>query len=174
MMNAKQAPPEAAVEEGTEQEQELEAAGQPEASEAGASEDDQGIGARVTAVFTAAEKAGQHIVALAREEAEDILRQARAEAEAYLREQKLQADKDVEQIFGDARRKADAIEEGARVAARQVEDDARIRKERLREEARLIEERIAWAKEGLVEVDERLQQVFLDNEPSASPPGSNS
>jgi hypothetical protein len=50
-----------------------------------------------------------------------------------------------------------------------VEDDARIRKERLREEARLIEERVAWAKDGLTEVDERLQQVFLDNETPAPP-----
>jgi len=166
----KQAPPEAAVEEGTEEEQEVE----PQAPEAGASEDDQGIGARVTAVFTAAEKAGQHIVTLAREEAEDILRQARAEAEAYRREQKLQADKEVEQIFADARRKADSIEHDARMSARQVEDDARVRKERLREEARLIEERVQWAKDGLAEVDDRLQQVFLDNEPPASSSDSDS
>ena len=171
-MNAKQAPPEAAVEEGTEEE--LDAQAEPEAPEARASDDDSGIGARVTAVFTAAEKAGQHIVTLAREEAEDILRQARAETDAYLREQKLQADKEVEQIYSDARRKADAIEEGARASARQVEDDARIRKERLREEARLIEERIAWAKDGLIQVDERLQQVFLDNETPASSSGTDS
>jgi predicted ATPase len=160
-MNAKEAPPEAAVDEGVEEEQEVEAP----AAEVVTSDDDQGIGARVTAVFTAAEKAGQHIVTLAREEAEDIRRQARAEAEAYQREQKLQADKEVQQIFSDARRKADAIEEEARIASRQVEDDARVRKERLREEARLIEERIAWAKEGLVEVNDRLEQVFLENEP---------
>ena len=161
-MNAKEAPPEAAVDEGVE-EQEVEAP----AAEVETSDDDQGIGARVTAVFTAAEKAGQHIVTLAREEAEDIRRQARAEAEAYQREQKLQADKEVQQIFSDARRKADAIEEEARIASRQVEDDARVRKERLREEARLIEERIAWAMEGLVEVKDRLEQVFLENEPLA-------
>jgi hypothetical protein len=129
-----------------------------------ASDDDQGIGARVTAVFTAAEKAGQHIVTLAREEAEDILREARAEAEAYLREQKIAADKEVEGIFAEARRKAEAIEAGSRAASRQVEDDARIRKDRLREEARLIEERIAWAKEGLTDVNQRLEEVFLDNE----------
>jgi len=162
-MNAKEAPPEATVDEGVDEEQEVEAP----AAEVETSDDDQGIGARVTAVFTAAEKAGQHIVTLAREEAEDIRRQARAEAEAYQREQKLQADKEVQQIFSDARRKADAIEEEARIASRQVEDDARVRKERLREEARLIEERIAWAKEGLVEVNDRLEQVFLENEPLA-------
>jgi hypothetical protein len=133
-----------------------------------ASDDDQGIGARVTAVFTAAEKAGQHIVTLAREEADDIRREARAEAEAYLREQRLEADKEVQKIFADARKKADVIEAEARSRAQQVEDDARVRKDRLREEARLIEERIAWAKEGLVEVDERLQEVFLDSEPLAA------
>jgi ribonuclease Y len=167
-MNAKGAPPEAPVDEEVD-EQQIDATPEVEASE-----DDSGIGARVTAVFTAAEKAGQHIVSLAREEAEDIRREARAEAEAYLREQKLLADKEVEQIFADARRKAEAIEEGARIAARQVEDDARVRKERLREEARLIEERIGWAKEGLAEVSDRIEEVFLENEPLASQPDSDS
>jgi hypothetical protein len=167
-MNANGAPPEAPVKEGVEKEQQqVEAT--PEASE-----DDSGIGARVTAVFTAAEKAGQHIVTLAREEAEDIRREARAEADAYLREQKLQADKEVEQIFADARRRAESIEEDARIASRQVEDDARVRKERLREEARLIEERIAWAKEGLGEVNDRLEEVFLESEPLALQPDSDS
>jgi len=167
-MNAKGAPPEAPVDEEVEGQQ-IEATPEVEASE-----DDSGIGARVTAVFTAAEKAGQHIVTLAREEAEDIRREARAEADAYLREQKLQADKEVEQIFANARRRAESIEEDARIAARQVEDDARVRKERLREEARLIEERITWAKEGLGEVNDRLEQVFLENEPFASQPDSDS
>jgi F0F1-type ATP synthase membrane subunit b/b' len=158
-MNAKSAPPEETVEEREE------LAG-PEVdetplAETAASEDDQGIGARVTAVFTAAEKAGQHIVTLAREEADDIRREARVEADAYLQQQKVEADQEVERILAEARRKAEAIEADARLAARQVEDDARVRKERLREEARLIEDRIAWAKEGLVEVNERLQQVFL-------------
>ncbi|HEY7003965.1 MAG TPA: hypothetical protein VH281_06760 [Gaiellaceae bacterium] len=158
-MNAGELPPEELEEEPGEASA---AAREPEAS------DDQGIGARVTAVFTAAEKAGQHIVTLAREEADDVRRQAGAEAEAYLREQRLEADKEVETIFAEARKKADMIEAEARARARQVEDDARVRKERLREEARLIEERIAWAKEGLVEVNERLEQVFLDNEPVAA------
>ena len=45
-----------------------------------------------------------------------------------------------------------------------------MRKDRLREEARLIEERIAWAKEGLGEVNDRLGEVFLENEPLASQP----
>jgi hypothetical protein len=47
-----------------------------------------------------------------------------------------------------------------------------VRKERLREEARLIEERITWAKEGLGEVNDRLEQVFLENEPVALQPDS--
>ena len=41
--------------------------------------DDNGIGERVNAVFTAAEKAAQHILTMAREEGEDI-RQARVDA----------------------------------------------------------------------------------------------
>ena len=156
-MNAKEAPPEV-VEDEVAGVEEVEAPPAPEAE----SSEDAGIGARVTAVFTAAEKAGQHIVTLAREEADDIIRQARAEAEAYNREQKLNVDQEIEGVFAEARRKAEAIEGEARVAARQVEDDARVRKERLREEARLIQERIDWAKEGLSEVNERLEQVFLD------------
>ena len=54
-MNAEEVPSEAVEEEPT-----------PE-PEAEPTDDDSGIGARVTAVFTAAEKAGQHIVSLARE-----------------------------------------------------------------------------------------------------------
>jgi hypothetical protein len=49
-----------------------------------------------------------------------------------------------------------------------------VRKERLREEARLIEERIGWAKEGLAEVSDRIEQVFLENEPLAPQPDSDS
>ena len=49
-----------------------------------------------------------------------------------------------------------------------------MRKERLREETRLIEERIAWAKEGLAEVSDRIEQVFLENEPLAPQPDSDS
>jgi cell division septum initiation protein DivIVA len=130
------------------------------------SEGDQGIGARVTAVFTAAEKAGQHIVTLAREEANDILREARVEAEAYLKQQRLEADREVERILADARRRGEAIEDAARNGSRQVEDDARVRKERLREETRLIEERIGWAKEGLREVSDRIAEVFLEEQPA--------
>jgi hypothetical protein len=172
-MNAEKASAEAAQGVGMEDEQHdfaeapQAAAPKESASAPEAPEDDSGIGARVTAVFTAAEKAGQHIVSLSREEAEDIKREARAEAEAYLRERKLEADIEVEKIFAEARSKAEAIEAEARNRAQQVEDDSRVRKERLREEARLIEERIAWAKEGLVEVSDRIEQVFLENEPLA-------
>jgi hypothetical protein len=174
MMKAEKAPPGAAQEEGMNEEQRgeapeaeeaVEVSGSGEAVQTGEpSEDDAGIGARVTAVFTAAEKAGQHIVSLSREEAEDIRREARAEAEAYLRERKLEADVEVQKIFADARSKADVIEGEARTRAQQIEDDARVRKERLREEARLIEERIAWAKEALAEASDRIEEVFLEGD----------
>jgi F0F1-type ATP synthase membrane subunit b/b' len=167
-MNVKSAPPEETVEGQSGEEPEEAPFTEPQSVE------DQGIGARVTAVFTAAEKAGQHIVSLARSEAEDILREARAEAEAYKQQRKLEADQDVERIFAEARRKADGIEEDARVRARQVEDDARVRKERLREEARLVEERIDWVKEGLREVSDRIQQVYLAGEPLPLAPDTDS
>src|SRR4029079_1947549 len=61
VMNAKGAPPEAPVEDGFDEEQQVEST-----PEAEASDDDSGIGARVTAVFTAAEKAGHDIVSPAR------------------------------------------------------------------------------------------------------------
>src|SRR5262245_40487355 len=183
-MNAENAPPEVAQEAGMEEEKHdvtLEADEPARASvlrepapTIAAAEDDAGIGARVTAVFTAAEKAGQHIVSLAREEAEDIKREARAEAEAYLRERKLQADVEVEKIFADARARADVIEAEARARAQQVEDAARVRKERLREEARLVEERIAWVKEGLVEVSERIDQVFIASDSLVGQSGEDS
>jgi cell division septum initiation protein DivIVA len=118
--------------------------------------EDSGIGERVNAVFTAAEKAAQHMVAMAREEGDDIRRQARAEADALAKQLRLEADREVERILADAREQGEAVIEEGRVAARRVEDDARIRRERLREEIRLLEERIAWAHEGLREVTLRL------------------
>lgn len=137
----------------------------------GAENDDHGVGARVTAVFTAAEKAAQHIVILAREEADDIRRQARAEAETLLRERRHEAEREAQDALASARAEGDAILEGARAAARQIEDEARVRENRLREEARLTQERLEWAKEGLREVATRLDVVFPDQiSPSEAEP----
>ena len=132
--------------------------------EAGA--EDNGIGARVNAVFTAAEKAAQHMLEMAREEGEDIRRQARAEADALAQQLRVEAERGVEQILEDARLQGEAIKAAAQAEADKVEDDARIRRARLREEMRLIEERISWAHQGLEEVTARLADPALEPEPS--------
>ena len=124
--------------------------------------DDNGIGARVNAVFTAAEKAAQHMLEMAREEGDDIRRQARAEADAMGKQLRLEAERGVERILDDARIQGEAIKAAARAEADKIEDDARIRKARLREEMRLIEERISWAHQGLDEVTARLSEGLSD------------
>ena len=130
-----------------------------EESEAG----DNGIGARVNAVFTAAEKAAQHMLEMAREEGEDIRRQARAEADAVAKQLRVEAEREVARILDDARMQGEAIKAGAQAEADKIEDDARIRKARLREEMRLVEERIVWAQQGLGEVAARLTESAPDS-----------
>jgi cell division septum initiation protein DivIVA len=127
-----------------------------------------GAGARVDAVFVAAEKAAAHILALAREEADEVRRQARGEAEAIARQQRTELDQEVERVLADARRQGEEIREQARVEAAKIEDVALVRKARLREEVRLLEERAEWAREGLREVTLRLGEVF--GEPQAQEP----
>jgi hypothetical protein len=134
-----------------------------------------GIGARVDAVFVAAEKAAAHIISLAREEAEDLRRHTRAESEAERRALRTEADREVERLLADARARAERIEEDAREQARKIEDEARARRLRLQEEARLMDERMEWAREGLREVTVRLGEVLpearpADDEAAATPP----
>ena len=121
--------------------------------------DDNGIGERVNAVFTAAEKAAQHILTMAREEGEDIRRQAWSPRRS--RSSHASRPSGVERILADAHAQADVIKSEAEAQARKVVDDGR-RKERLREEARLIEDRIVWAHEGLREVSARLAEGRSD------------
>jgi cell division septum initiation protein DivIVA len=127
--------------------------------------DDNGVGARVNAVFTAAEKAAQHILEMARAEGDDLRRQARAEADATMKQWRVEAEREAERIVADARVEAEAIKDEARAAAQKIEDDGRVRKQRLREETRLIEERIGWAREGLAEVIARLGEVTTPADP---------
>jgi hypothetical protein len=129
-----------------------------------------GIGARVDAVFVAAEKAAAHIISLAREEAEDLRRHTRAESEAERRALRTEADREVERTLADARAGAERIEEDAREQARKIEDEARARRLRLQEEARLMEERLDWAREGLREVTVRLGEVLPEARPADDEP----
>lgn len=127
--------------------------------------DEAGIGARVDAVFVAAEKAAAHIISLAREEADDLRRQTRAEAEAERQALGAESEREAERILADARARAQRIEEDARQQARKIEDEARARRLRLQEEARLMDERVEWAREGLREVTVRLGEVLPEARP---------
>ena len=128
------------------------------------------IGPRVTAVFTAAERAAQHIVDMAREEAEDVRRRAEAEAETHLTQRRYQAEEEAVRLVAEARSQADQIRASAEEAARQTEESARRREVRIREETRLLEERVEWAREGLRDVSERLREAeALVTIPSAEP-----
>jgi hypothetical protein len=128
------------------------------------------IGPRVTAVFTAAERAAQHIVEMAREEAEDVRRRAEAEAETHVTQRRYQAEEEAARLVAEARAQADQIRAAAEEAARQTEESARRRSVRIREETRLLEERVEWAREGLRDVADRLREAeALVTIPSAEP-----
>lgn len=117
------------------------------------------IGPRVTAVFTAAERAAQHIVDMAREEADDVRRRAEAEAETHVTQRRFQAEEEAARLVAEARTQADQIRASAEEAARQTEESARRREVRIREETKLLEERVEWAREGLRDVAERLREA---------------
>lgn len=119
--------------------------------------DSRNIGPRVGAVFTAAEKAAQHIMAIAREEADDLRRQAQAEAESYLEERRKAADEEAQKVLVEAEAEAHAIRHAARESARRIEEDARKEADRAREEIDLLRERADWAREGLREAVSRLE-----------------
>jgi hypothetical protein len=129
------------------------------------------IGPRVTAVFTAAERAAQHIVDMAREEANDVRRRAEAEAETHLTQRRYQAEEEAARVVAEARVQADQIRSAAEEEARQIQESARRRELRIREETRLLEERVEWASEGLRDVAERLREAeALVTLPSSEPP----
>ncbi len=127
------------------------------ARDAGAVEVD--IGPRVTAVFTAAERAAQHIVDMAREEAEDVRRRAEVDAESHATQRRYQAEEEAARLVAEARSQAEQIRSSAEEEARQTHESARRREVRIREETRLLEERVEWAREGLRDVADRLREA---------------
>ena len=133
------------------------------------------IGPRVTAVFTAAERAAQHIVDMAREEAEDVRRRAETEAETQITERRYRAEEEAARMVAEARAQAEQIRASAEEEARQIHESARRREVRTREETRLLEERVEWAREGLRDVADRLREAealvtFQSQEPARSAP----
>lgn len=136
----------------------------------------EGVGTRVTAVFTAAEKAAEHIMSLAREEADDVRRRVHAELDTYRQECRNTAEQEAQRIIQASHDRAGQIERDARAAADELERAARERRNRLLEETHLVEERVEWAREGLREVMSRLEQVATpdatDLEAAAEPESS--
>jgi hypothetical protein len=118
------------------------------------------ISARVSAVFTAAEKAAQHMLTMAREEADDIRRRAHSDGDATRTQLRVEAEQEAARLLDQARAEAEAIRADAREAANRVDAEADARKLRLREEVRLLGERIDWAHDGLREVAARLDGLF--------------
>ena len=123
-----------------------------------------GLGPRVTAVFTAAEQAADHILTMARAEAEDMRRRVEADIEAHRREQRAEAEAEARAILGAARAEADSIRAEARAAAQATEAAARTREHWVNEGIRLMTERAEWARQGLLEVVSRLEP-FAEREP---------
>jgi hypothetical protein len=135
--------------------------------------DAHGIGPRVSAVFTAAERAAYDMMALAREQADDVRRKADAEAEGFLATRRAQAEDEARRILLEAEAEAHAIRHSAREMAREIEEKARRREQRVREEVDLILDRVDWAREGLEDVVARLEDVRPGRiaSPSGGPAG---
>jgi hypothetical protein len=138
--------------------------------------DPAGIGSRVSAVFTKAEQAADHILRVAQEEAEDMRRRAEAEMELYRGAQRKAADRESRQILDAARVEAEAIRAQAADAARAVEAAARVRAQRIDEGVRLMIEQAEWARQGLGESLARLD-YFAARDPeewagASEPPAS--
>ncbi len=118
--------------------------------------DPEGIGSRVSAVFTKAEQAADHILRVAQEEAEDMRRRAEAEMELYRSAHREAADREARQVLEAARVEADGIRAQAAEAARATEAAARVRAQRFEEGVRLMVEQAEWARQGLGEALARL------------------
>ena len=121
-----------------------------------------GVGARVTAVLTAAEKASEQMLTLAREESDEIRRQAHNEAEALVERRRFEGEEEARQRLAQADVEADGIRARAEAEAREVEAKARMRQERFHEETRLLNDRVQWARSGLRDITARLGEVLVE------------
>jgi vacuolar-type H+-ATPase subunit H len=123
--------------------------------------DPAGLGPRVTAVFTAAEQAADHILRMAREEVEDMRRSAEAEVDSFRAQRRSDAEREAREILDAARNEADAIRREARESARSIEGAARRREQWINEGIRLMVERVEWGRRGLDEVLTRLADLAV-------------
>jgi hypothetical protein len=126
--------------------------------------DPEGIGSRVSAVFTKAEQAADHILRVAQEEAEDMRRRAEAEMELYRSAHREAADREAREILEAARVEADGTRAQAAEAARATEAAARVRAQRIEEGVRLMVEQAEWSRQGIGEALARLD-YFIGTQP---------
>ena len=127
-----------------------------------------GLGPRVTAVFTAAEQAADHIVKMAREEVVDLRSRVEADLEAFRRERRAAAEEEAREIVSAARSEAESIRREASITAAAIEEVARTREQWVTDGIRLLTERAEWGRRGLEEVLERLQP-FVEHPPEEWP-----
>jgi hypothetical protein len=120
-----------------------------------------GIGPRVSAVFTAAEQAAEHMLAMARAEVEDMRREAEADVAAMRAAQRQEADRETRRMLDEARAEGDRIRAEAREHARATEETARRREQWINEGVRLAIERAEWGRRGLQDVIARLEDIVL-------------
>ncbi len=115
----------------------------------------------MTAVFTAAEQAAEHVLRMAREEVNDLRSSAEVEVEAFQAERRAEAEREARSLIDGARAEADSIRKEARDSANTIESAARRREQWINEGIRLMVERVEWGRRGLDEVVTRLSDLAV-------------
>ena len=127
-----------------------------------------GIGPRVSAVFTAAERAADHIVQMARAEVEDIRRQAESEAQTMRQQQREEAEQEARSIIASAQAEAEAIRADALRDTAEVEESARRREQAILDRIRYMSDRAEWARHSLTDALSHVEE-FIARAPSEWP-----
>ena len=127
-----------------------------------------GIGPRVSAVFTAAERAADQIVAMAREEVEDIRRAAEAEASTMIAQKREASEQEARAVLAAAHAEAEAIRSDALRAAAELQENARRREHAIEERVRYMAERADWARHSLIEALSHVEE-FIARPPAEWP-----
>jgi hypothetical protein len=134
--------------------------------------DSAGIGPRVSAVFTAAEQAAEHVLAIAREEADDLRRRTQSDMEALRARETAKAEDEARAIVTAARVEAEEIRREARERAAAIEEAAKRREQRIDEGIRLMVDRAEWARSGLKDVVSKLDHFVAKGPPEWAPESS--
>jgi hypothetical protein len=147
------------------------------------------VGARVSAILSAAEAAAEEIRVSGRQQVDDILRRAETDAakrieqltaeaerirvdaehyasdiksavENYAGQRRRESDEEASRLLADAEQQARATREAAEEMAVQIEQAARLRSDQLRDETRLLEERRERALSGLRDIVAQIEDLL--------------